>query len=398
MIYAKLDWYSVVLYNYSVDDILKRLNIYNEIFEDLTSNGYERSQGFSSVFVFSYAGISIELRFDDYLTTDRDSLFSTKYKKIRLDISGTGLDYLRQFMLPDTEFTKSDFWGENQKDYNVTRSDFAFDFVNYKPEFLDSVLNWIKDQERGGDLIKNDSRLTVGFKRGIQYSYRCGCGQKTLYLGSPRGDKMVRIYDKFLEQTQNGVFKHGRDSRFEKEPTIDSWFRIELQSRRKCATQFLFGCSSDISLVLRAIFDDYLIRDKNGVPLPCMVDLYDWEKLPEIVKIENFIQFREGVLERSRNYITGSAYRSIRLFVLHFGIQALIDELNLRTVHDSISDSSRAVRSVIGFNLLLGRSCLEQGVTVDSLPGRMNDDADMYLLKGGSLSLAELGRRARALI
>lgn len=398
MIYAKLDWYSVVLYNYSVDDILKRLNIYNEIFEDLTSNGYERSQGFSSVFVFSYAGISIELRFDDYLTTDRDSLFSTKYKKIRLDISGTGLDYLRQFMLPDTVFTKPDFWGENQKDYNVTRSDFAFDFVNYKPDFLDSVLNWIKDQERCGVLIQNNSRLTVGPSRGLQYSYRCGCGQKTLYLGSPRGDKMVRIYDKFLEQTQNGVFKHGRDPRFEKEPTIDSWFRIELQSRRKCATQFLFGCSSDISLVLRAIFDDYLIRDKNGVPLPCMVDLYDWEKLPEIVKIENFIQFRESVVERSRNYITGSAYRSIRLFVLHFGVQALIDELNLRAVHDSISDSSRAVRSVIGFNLLLGRSCLEQDINVNSLPGRMNDDSDMYLLKGGSLSLAELGRRACAMI
>lgn len=398
MIYAKLDWYSVVLYNYSVDDILMRLNIYNEIFEDLTANGYERSQGFSSVFVFSYAGISIELRFDDYLTTDRDSLFSTKYKKIRLDISGTGLDYLRQYMLPDTVFTQPDFWGENQKDYNVTRSDFAFDFVNYKSEFLDSVLNWIKDQERSGVLIQNNSRLTVGPSRGLQYSYRCGCGQKTLYLGSPRGDKMVRIYDKLLEQTQNGVFKHGRDLRFEKEPTIDSWFRIELQSRRKCATQFLFGCSSDISLVLRAIFDDYLIRDKNGVPLPCMVDLYDWEKLPEIVKIENFIQFREGVVERSRHYITGSAYRSIRLFVLHFGIQALIDELNLRTVQDSISDSSRAVRSVIGFNLLLGRSCLEQGVNVASLPGRMNDDADMYLLEGGSLSLAELGRRARAMI
>ena len=83
---------------------------------------------------------------------------------------------------------------------------------------------------------------------------------------------------------------------------------------------------------------------------------------------------------------------------MHFGIQALIDELNLRTVHDSISDSSRAVRSVIGFNLLLGRSCLEQGGNVDSLPCRMNDDADMYLLKGGSLSLAELGRRARAMI
>lgn len=104
------------------------------------------------------------------------------------------------------------------------------------------------------------------------------------------------------------------------------------------------------------------------------------------------------VIERSERFLTGSAYRSIRLFVLHYGFSALADLLNLRTVRDHMSESSSSVRSVIGFNLLLGRSCLEQDINVDSLPGRMSDDADMYLLKGGSLSLAELGRRARAMI
>lgn len=395
MIYAKLDWYSVVLYNYSVNDILKRLSIYDEIFEELTASGYERSQGFSSVFVFSYAGISIELNFDDYLTTKRDSLFATPFRKIRLDISGSGLDYLRSFMVPDVVFTDESFWGENQKDYNITRSDFAYDFVNYQGDFLDNLLGWIKDEERNGNLIKNDSRLTVGYKRGIQYSYRCGSGQETLYLGSPRGDKMVRIYDKLLEQTDNGVFKHGRDPRFDKEESINSWFRIELQSRRKCATQYLYGCYGDISMVLRCIFDDYLIRDENGVPLPCMVDLYQWDSLPEIHKISDFIQLRTTVIERSHSYITGQAFRSCVLYLLRHGVSSFIDELNLCIMKCSTSLTSSDSRRFLAFRNNLARMCLEEGLSVDNLPGRMKNDSDLYFIDGGSLTPADLSKKVR---
>lgn len=398
MIYAKLDWYSVVLYNYSVNDILKRLSIYDEIFEELTASGYERSQGFTSVFVFSYAGISIELRFDDYLSTNPDSLFATPFKKIRLDISGSGLDYLRFFMIPDVSFTDPSFWGENQKDYNITRSDFAFDFVNYKEYFLDNVLGWIKDEERCGKLSKSDSRLRVGRKSGIQYSYRCGSGQETLYLGSPRGDKMVRIYDKLLEQTVNGVFKHGRDPRFDKEEVIDSWFRIELQSRRKCATQYLFGCYGDISTVLRCIFDDYLIRDENGMPLPCMVDLYQWDSLPEIHKITDFIQLRTTVIERSHSYITGQAFRSCVLYLLRYGVSSFIDELNLCIMKCSFNSSSSDIRRFVAFRNNLARMCLEEGLTVDDLPGRMKNDSDLYFINGGSLTPADLSKMSNKLL
>lgn len=299
-VFAKLDWFSVVLYNTCMDDILKKLCIYNEVYEELLGSAYIRSQGFSDVVVFTANGVSIELRHDDYLSTDKESVFAKKFKKIRVDISGSGLDFLRGYFRPDVEFLRDDFWGVNQEDYNITRCDFAYDFVNYKPEFLDHLLNWIKDFER--DLISDihsgaDIRLNAG-SRHIQYSYRCGSGQKTLYLGSPRGDKMVRIYDKYLEQTKNGIFIHGRDPRFEGIPQIDSWFRIELQCRRKCATQYLFGCHGNIDNVLRAIFDDYLIRDKDGNPLPCMVDLYKWDDLPPIEKVE-FYTVRETVLERS---------------------------------------------------------------------------------------------------
>lgn len=398
MIYAKLDWYSVVLYNYSVNDILKRLSIYNEIFEELTASGYERSQGFSSVFVFSYAGISIELKFDDYLSTKPESLFATPFKKIRLDISGSGLDYLRSFMVPDVAFTDPSFWGENQKDYNITRSDFAFDFVNYKGDFLDNVLIWIKEQERNGNLSKSDSRLHVGRSSGIQYSYRCGSSQETLYLGSPRGDKMVRIYDKLLEQTDNGVFKHGRDPRFYKEDTINSWFRIELQSRRKCATQYLYGCYGDISTVLRCIFDDYLIRDENGIPLSCMVDLYQWDSLPEIHKMFDIIEPRTTVIERSHSYITGQAFRSCVLYLLRHGVSSFIDELNLCIMKCSTSLTSADSRRFLAFRNNLARMCLEEGLTVDNLPGRMKNDSDLYFIDGGSLTPADLSKKVREII
>lgn len=298
-------------------------------------------------------------------------------------------------MVPDVAFTDPSFWGENQKDYNITRSDFAFDFVNYKGDFLDNVLYWIKEQERNGNLSKLDSRLHVGRSSGIQYSYRCGSGQETLYLGSPRGDKMVRIYDKLLEQTDNGVFKHGRDPRFDKEESINSWFRIELQSRRKCATQYLYGCYGDISTVLRCIFDDYLIRDNDGVPLPCMVDLYQWESLPEIHKISDFIQSRTTVIERSHSYITGQAFRSCVLYLLRHGVSSFIDELNLCIMKCSTSLTSADSRRFLAFRNNLARMCLEEGLTVDKLPGRMKNDSDMYFIEGGLLSSAELSKKVR---
>ena len=292
MVYAKLDWFSGMFYNTSISEIMEKLGIYNELYDEMLSSLYERSQGFNSVAVFSLNGVSFEVRWDDYLSTEKTAIFERVFSKIRLDISGSGLDYLRSTGFKvDKVFTDRTFFGEYGTDYTVTRCDFAYDFVNYKSDFLDNVLYWIKDMERTSGYIQGDYRLHTGRGSGLQYSYRCGSHQKTLYLGSPRADKLVRIYDKYLEQTQNGVFIHGVPEAFQKNESDDikSWFRIEFQSRRKCADNFLYSCDGDIRNVLRVIFEQYLIRDEKGIPLPCMVDLYDWEKLPPIIINSNFI-------------------------------------------------------------------------------------------------------------
>lgn len=293
MVYSKLDWYTVMLYSTDIFSILDKLEIKHDHFQELLESGYERSQGFSSVFVFSVHGISLELKYDDYLTCDTDSIFNTVYSKIRLDISGKGLDYLRgRGFDVDQNFTTETFWGERDKDYKITRSDFAFDFVNYIPDFLDDFLNWIKDAERTGLMISHNSRLSVGRRSGIQYSYRCG-DQKTLYLGSTRGDKLIRIYDKLMEQTaKNGIWKSEPPQDFtENEPNGDiySWYRIEFQTRRKCADDYLFGIDSDLSRVLRILFDEYKIRDRSGNVLPFIEKLFNWETLPPVRKIKHFV-------------------------------------------------------------------------------------------------------------
>ncbi len=286
MIYAKLDWYTVMLYNTSIECALSKLNIDTEIYEELLASCYERSYGFTSKAVFSVYGISCELDQDDYLSTEQGSIFHKKFGKIRLDISGHGLDYLRGFFEVDTKLMSPDFWGERQ-DFNVTRSDFAFDFVNYQPEFVDTFLNYLKDKERAGDLTPHSSRLNCGGRRAIQYSYRCG-DQKTLYLGSTRGDKLLRIYDKLLQYQKNGVLMKPLPEAFKDEGEVKSWFRIEFQTRRKSAEAYLYGYKK-LEDTLRFIFKEYMIRDEQGKPLDFIMNLYDWDKLPEIRQNANFV-------------------------------------------------------------------------------------------------------------
>lgn len=205
MIYAKLDWYSVILNNRSIDETLRHLHIPMDIYEDIIGNNFTRDTGFNTSFVFSSYGITCEIRYDEFLHIADSDPIRSKVGKLRLDITGFGLDYLRSLFDVDRAFTDRDFWGD-ELSYHITRCDFAFDFVNYKGYFVDELLHTLQDMERNG-AIQQSSRLSVSRRSGIQYSYRCG-DQKTIYFGSPRGDKLVRIYDKKLQFTKGTEVWH----------------------------------------------------------------------------------------------------------------------------------------------------------------------------------------------
>lgn len=381
MIYTKLDWYSCMLYNTTIAKILQKLSVDLEIYEELLGSVYERSYGFSSNAIFSVHGVTCELRWDDYLSSEQGSIFETEFSKIRLDISGQGLDYLRQFFPVDTFLSTLDFWGTPGEDYKVTRADFAFDFVNYQPGFLDTFLNWIKDEERIGNLSPRAARLVCRGTKAVQYSYRCGGNEKTLYLGSTRGDKLLRIYDKLLQYSKNGVVTKPLPKIFDSEGEVISWFRLEFQTRRKSADTYLFNINNDLSRVLRVVFDEYMIKDKEGKPLDFLLELYDWGKLPKIIQNAKFDN-KERVLDQAYSYVTGQARRSIILCIAKFGLLGFVEEINrsLREMYSKSYESVSACRGTIALNNKIAQMCVEENISLDELAG-LKKEGNFYFIK-----------------
>lgn len=295
MLYAKIDWYTVLLYNVSFKEVLEKLNCFADICDEIMNSGYQRSVGYRTDVVYSVNGVSLSVKFDDMIGVEEANVFFVKWSELRLDISGSGLDYLRALHNSfDSCLCDENFWGEVQ--FKVTRCDFAFDFVNYYSCFLDEFIFKLQDLERSRNIERgNDGNFYLGnlgkSSTRVSYNYRVGSGVKILYLGTVRSDKMVRIYDKKLEQSKNGVFIKPLPKYFIKngDGEVRSWFRVEFQTRRKYAHQFLFGSNGELKSVLRELFDIYRVKDPTtGKVFNCLQKLCDWDSLPKIIENLHF--------------------------------------------------------------------------------------------------------------
>ena len=203
------------------------------------------------VFVFNYIRIEIA-KFYFYLQEPDTKVFDMVVPSIRVDLSGKALDYLR-----GCDFEFYDFRA-NQclLSYHITRCDWAFDFVNYCPDFMDKLIDHIQRHSLASGRIPLSS--THG---AVKYSLKLG-SEKTLYLGASKSDKLLRIYDKALQlkDADTGLWK-------EEIPydDPDSWFRIELQTRNKTAHGLLMpgldGQIMEYIDILKYIFDSYAFAD-----------------------------------------------------------------------------------------------------------------------------------------
>ncbi|MBQ9085872.1 MAG: replication initiation factor domain-containing protein [Clostridia bacterium] len=289
-IYCKLDWLTAIFQDCSLNHVLRWLKL-DDCVSDFCATAYEQSRGYDQVFKFVYNGILIETSSFNFYGVDLDvGVFDTIVPKIRLELSGSALDYLRsigvnmdsyRFVQPDLPLSGS---------YHFTRADWAYDFINYKPEFVDQMLDHIASN------MLPSGRIPLASTHGA-----IGCrvvtgGQKTVYLGSPQADKMLRVYDKKMQfiDLSSGLYKKTNPYN---DP--DSWFRIEWQTRNRLAHNLVLDQNHDFKSILRLIFDSYAFAKGDHDFVRCggsrpVVDfwlrLFDWKEVESrIIQNANFV-------------------------------------------------------------------------------------------------------------
>lgn len=293
-IYAKIDYLTVMFKDTSIDELLDFLGL--TIFTDeFVRNMFERTVIQADCISFTYNSIHFDVKKIHLYGMDINTdVFGITFPEIRLDISGNGLDFLRHNGLNVDEYFRDQ--ANYPGTFHLTRFDIAFDFVNYKPQLLDEMidhcLNWHTDSDRIC-IYKKPS--------GLVYSVKLG-REKTLYLGT--GNKMLRAYDKKKEYTDARTGAYTKDDPYDKP---ESWIRLELQTRREKASECCFGHVGTLSL-LKKIYEDYCFADvfntteNNRKPAAFWQNIFDWEKIPQI--IQNFekvdiVEYKDRVVERT---------------------------------------------------------------------------------------------------
>ena len=125
----------------------------------------------------------------------------------------------------------------NQYKVHVSRLDLAYDIFD-NPLTIKKINSYIS-KGKYACLSSSFTNISSFDNFGTDITENC------IYVGSPKSDRFLRIYDKALEQ---GITNH-------------QWIRFEMQSRNDCAKSILlniFQYDYDIGYVYKGILHDYL--------------------------------------------------------------------------------------------------------------------------------------------
>lgn len=295
-IYTKIDWFTMIFHDCSFDEILTWLHL-DGFQDEFLSQIYERLSGFDNMLIFNYNGISLETKTYNLLSYNDNydiSCFDVCLPQVRLNISGSGLDYLRSQGMDVEHYLRNEEL--TPKPSHCTRCDFAFDLINYAPSLVDDLINYAREHHTDQDRLccfKNPG--------GFKYSIRTGGGQKTFYCGATTSDKMLRVYDKRLQHIdlRSGVYL--KDNPYD---NPESWIRVELQTRNKLAHELAFDETEMLS-IFKFIYTTYCFTDtvdttkQNRKPIEFWQNLFDWEEIPTIIQNAKSVEltsYREIVI------------------------------------------------------------------------------------------------------
>lgn len=297
-VYCKLDWLSIIFKDVDIQSVLDYLKI-GDCVSDFLKGFYRYDSGMDQRFTFTYNAIRIEVKTQYlWMYPVDDDVFTRVVPEIKLDLSGSALDWLRAHGLNVDEYFRFNPFSPDPESYHFTRSDFAFDFINYAPSFMDELVNFCLNYH-------TDSGRIIVYKKSGSYVYSLKLGrEKTVYLGSPKSDKVLRCYDKRLESSDpdTGVY-------FKTNPygNPDSWFRLELQLRNYYANGTMKDLKTSFETVLKQIFENYAFADPgrhhlDRRPVEFWEKLLPWNDLKHrIIQNAKYVQCKspeEQTLER----------------------------------------------------------------------------------------------------
>ena len=355
-IFCKLDWLTIVYEHASTREILRSLlsdSIDDTELDRVYGSRLMHSYGYITDLFINLNGLNIAyhmsevndlFHYMDLESVDSFSFFDQKFNYIRVDISGSGLDYIRSLGIDlDTHFKDEEYLAGHHYGfdltYHLTRVDTAFDLINYHPDFLDRQIEICRKCGNPDTL-----RIGIADKKGggLAYSIREG-DQKTLYLGTGRSDRVLRIYDKLLQFRKGGILGSCPYNVTTSDGTVlvpSSWIRIELQCRRPNATaEIMFGSKNFLD-VFMFIKKHFALRNEENCADPSWTELFDWDVCQAIIQNTNCITFISCV-ERAEHWVFGSAWSNIMTLVCHYGWDWFIQRCNkklrnLQYSHDSI--------------------------------------------------------------
>lgn len=372
-IFSKIDWLSFVFVDKSFNDVFEFLQIEDLIdVDEFFEEKYFQSYSFSDNLAFRFHGIFLAaMDVDKYSNLDVNTFFDVVYPRIKVDLSGQALDFLRGYYIDtlknepgymEKRFTDPDI--HLHFNSHITRIDYAFDFLNYMPTILDEMIEFIKStQNEKGD-------YWVGFgKRG--FSSKCSLklfDQKTLYVGSPQSDKLLRVYDKKIQANKSTEVA----SLYETYERPDSWIRFELQLRNNFSHNFaLTGRSSE--QVLKYIYDNYNFHFK-GTPCGFWQQLWRWEEIPSIIQNQSFVYAKpETPEEQFQKWIKRNIKYLIKFNLFQEKYKSFLNK-NIKDIFLHLSEHSNMRRSFSIYSFLQ-----QHGININDF---IEDGEKLYLDEG----------------
>lgn len=285
LIVPSIDWFQGVFNNVDFAYILHDfLGIDYCPYEDPeVMQSFEIRMGYDWQVGFNYNGIIITTNKDKLLSArDEGDVFHYVFESVQLKVTGEGMRYLRSIN-PEIE---TDLHNRRVLDelgvasWHITRADFAFDLINYDVDFLGDLVQHLNGiYFSGGRAVP-----TVGSTKPTKFEVRSGA-QSTVYVGGTRSPKLLRVYDKLIESK-------GDLSKLPIELpdgfVVDSWCRIEFQTRQEWAFRVFYG-TCDWESRFKEVYNQFAFCDENRDICDFWRELFDWENKASIIQNAKWI-------------------------------------------------------------------------------------------------------------